>query len=198
MKVFVSAWVLLWLGNAALMAQNTTAEVKNKTVTPLTSTPADSVVMPRPRTSPVALAQHKSGDQYIRVVYGQPLKRGREIFGVLQPFGEVWRTGANEATEITFAKDVRINGKPLRAGTYTLFTIPNATQWTIIFNSDLGQWGAFSYNASKNVLTTEVATSTTKELYEAFTVKFEETRTGVDLLLIWDRTKVAIPVAFER
>ncbi len=192
MKLIASFLLLVSLVSASAVAQNTT-EPSSKMVTQI-----DSVVLPRPRTSPVALAQYKSGEKYIRVVYGQPLKRGREIFGVLEPFGQVWRTGANEATEITFTSDVRINGKPLRAGTYTLFSIPNASKWTIIFNSELGQWGAFSYNAAKNVLTTEVAASSVKEIYEAFTIKFEETRNGVDMQLIWDKTKVAVPIAFER
>lgn len=199
MKPFALIITLFWLGSIALLAQNTTiTESKSKSVTPFAGTPADSVVLPRPRTSPVAIAQYKSGDAYVRVVYGQPLKRGREIFGVLQPFGELWRTGANEATEITFTKDVRLGGKPLRAGTYTLFTIPNQNQWTIILNSELGQWGAFSYNAAKNILTTDVPSTTIKELYEAFTIKFDETKTGAELHLLWDKTKVTVPLLFEK
>ncbi len=194
MKSFAFILILFWLGTDLLLAQTTKAA--SKPATSLVATPTDSVVLPRPRTSPVAIAQYKSGDNYMRAVYGQPQKRGREVFGVMQPFGEVWRTGANEATEITFTKDVRFGGKLLRAGTYTLFTIPNSTKWTVILNSDLGQWGAFSYNASKNLLTTEVPVDTLKELYEAFTIKFEETKTGAALQLLWDKTKVAIPITF--
>src|SRR6476660_6493757 len=81
--------------------------------------------------SPKASAEGKG----VKVTYGQPSKKGREIFGKLVPFGQVWRTGANEASEITFNKDVTVGGKPVKAGTYTLFTIPKETEWTVILNS---------------------------------------------------------------
>ncbi len=135
---------------------------------------------------------------YIKAVYGQPLKRGREVFGALEPYGRVWRTGANEATEITTTKDLRIGGKTLKAGTYTLFTIPQKDKWKVLFNSDLGQWGAFKYDPAKDVLVTEVPVSQTPETYEAFTIRFDETRTGADMVLVWDKTRVAVPLTFSR
>jgi len=198
MKLLVFVSLVSGLYGQLLFAQSPTSELQSRATSPLKGAVRDSVVMPRPRTSPVAIAQYKSGDIYMRVIYGQPLKRGREIFGVMQPFGEVWRTGANEATEITLTKDIKFGGRPLRAGTYTLFTIPNADKWTIILNSELGQWGAFSYNAAKNVLTVDAGLQRSAEIYEAFTIKFEETKTGADLYLLWDKTKVVVPLTFDK
>jgi hypothetical protein len=91
--------------------------------------------------SPKMTAETKN----VKVTYGQPSKKGRVIFGDLVPYGEVWRTGANEATEITFSSDVVISGKTIKAGTYTLFTIPQKNTWTIILNSELKQWGSYGY-----------------------------------------------------
>src|SRR2546421_2697491 len=98
------------------------------------------------RKSPHDTVQTKN----IKVTYGRPYKKGREIFGGLEKYGRVWRTGADEATEISFAKDGTVGGKPVKAGTYTLFTIPGKDEWTIILNSQLGQMGAFSYDKYKN------------------------------------------------
>lgn len=85
----------------------------------------------------------------VKVSYGQPSKKGRAIFGGLEKYGKVWRAGANEATEITFTKDGTFGGKPVKAGTYTLFAIPNEQEWTIILNSELKQWGSFNYDKIK-------------------------------------------------
>ena len=195
MKAFLHLLVFL-CGVQQLAAQISAIEPKAKAA--VLTAAADSVVTPRPRTSAVAIAQYKAGEVYMRAVYGQPLRRGREIFGVLQPYGQLWRTGANEATEVTFTRDVRFGGKLLRAGTYTLFTVPDSTKWTVICNGDLGQWGAFGYNAAKNVLTVDVAPTTTREIYEAFTIRFDETKTGADMVLLWDKTRVAVPITFEK
>ena len=99
--------------------------------------------------SPEDIASYNSNGININVYYCQPSKKGRLIFGsgenALVPYGEIWRTGANEATEIEFSKAVKVNGKQLEAGRYTLFTIPDETSWTVIFNNELDQWGAFTY-----------------------------------------------------
>jgi len=96
--------------------------------------------------SPRAYAESKD----VKLNYGQPSKRGRVTFGELVPYGEVWRAGANEATEITFAKDATFGGKPIKAGTYTLFIRPQKDQWTVILNSQLKQWGSFKYDENKD------------------------------------------------
>lgn len=147
----------------------------------------------------MSVAKFKSNNIYIKVVYGQPYKKGRKVFGELEQYGKVWRTGANEATEITLTKDVKINGKPLKAGTYTLFSIPNPDKWTIIFNSELGQWGAYEYNPEKDVLSFDVPVGKTDGvIYEAFTIDLRETASGADMTLLWDTIKVAIPLSFDK
>ncbi|MEO7990424.1 MAG: DUF2911 domain-containing protein, partial [Chryseolinea sp.] len=91
--------------------------------------------------SPSATVTGKIGAANVKIVYCQPSARGRKIMGELVPFGEVWRTGANEATTIEFDKPVKIEGKDLAAGKYSLFTIPGEAEWTLIINKDSKQWG---------------------------------------------------------
>lgn len=149
------------------------------------------------RPSPTAIASVRYKDTYVKITYCQPRKRGREVFGKLVPFGEVWRTGANEATEITLTKDIFINGTLLLAGTYSLFTIPAQDQWIIILNKDLGQWGAYNYNSKMDVLRFErPIMQSGNEVVEAFTIQFDQRNSVADLLLLWDRTKISIPIQF--
>jgi hypothetical protein len=150
------------------------------------------------RPSPLAIAAVRYKDTYIKITYSQPRKRGREIFGKLVPFGEVWRTGANEATEITLTKDLFVKGTLLLAGTYSIFTIPGKETWTIIFNKDLGQWGSYNYTIKSDVLRIDVPLMQTNEneVFEAFTMQFDHRNSVADLLILWDRTKISIPIQF--
>ena len=106
-----------------------------------------------PRPSPGASLTQTVGVVDITIKYSRPGVKGRAIWGSLVPYDKVWRTGANEATTITFSDDVSINGQPLKKGTYALFTIPGQNEWQIVFNSQAEQWGAFNQDATKNVLT---------------------------------------------
>ena len=126
----------------------------------------------------------------VKVVYGRPLKKGREIFGSLVPFGKVWRTGANEATEIKFFKDVKFGGKDVKAGTYSLFTISGEKEWVIILNSDLDVWGDYSYKEGSDVIRTTVPVSNDGKSLEAFSIAFNDS----NLVLGWDKTRVEIPI----
>ncbi len=129
------------------------------------------------------------------VVYGAPSKKGREIFGGLVPYGEVWRTGANNATELTLKKDAKVGGVSVKAGTYTLFTIPKADgNWTVILNPTLGQWGAYGYDKIKDKDLPHIAVKAekAKEDVERFKMWFE----GSDLVLAWDKTSVKVPVKY--
>ena len=155
----------------------------------------DSIIKPQARNSPIVIANLKTTENnYIKCTYGQPLKKGREIFGNLVPYGKLWRTGANEATEITFTTNIQIGETALQAGTYTLFSIPNKDKWTIILNSELGQWGDFAFDASKNILTYEATVSSNTDVYEGFTIQFEDVNNGFNMLLLWDALKVTIPI----
>lgn len=153
------------------------------------------------RKSPIAIATttHEPSDTYIKIVYGQPYKNNREIFGDLVPYNEVWRTGANEATELTTTNNITFADKQLDAGTYSLFSIPQeGDHWTIILNSQLGQWGAFDYNADYDVFRVDVPTESTEKVTEAFTIRFADT-TGdsTSIIMDWNKTRVHIPITFS-
>jgi VCBS repeat-containing protein len=128
----------------------------------------------------------------IEITYGRPYKKNREIFGSLVKYGEVWRTGADEATQITFKKDATFGGKAIKAGTYTLFTIPTEGEWTVILNSQLKQWGAYDYtkNKDKDVLQVKVPSKKIASTVEQLTIIVE----GSNIVITWDQTMVTIPV----
>jgi len=132
-----------------------------------------------------------SENEHIKITYGQPSKRGRVIFGGLVPLDSVWRTGANEATEITFKHDAIFGGKKVKAGTYTLFTIPSKEYWEVILNKQLGQWGAYEYEKyrRRNVLRTKVPVYTLDQELEKFTIIVKKDAVSFE----WDRTGVAVP-----
>ena len=132
--------------------------------------------------------------KHVSVSYGRPNKKGRAIFGGLVPYGEVWRTGADEATEITFDQACNFGGKTVKPGTYTLFTKPGKGEWTVILNAKLGQWGAYEYENVKkqDVLTTSVPSKHLDKQVETFTISVKDD--GV--MLEWDDTGVMIPVKF--
>jgi hypothetical protein len=150
-----------------------------------------------PRSSPLSVIGMRYKDAYVKIVYSQPHKRGREIFGKLVPYGEVWRTGANEATEITLTKDLLINNQLLKAGTYSLFTIPEKEKWTIIINSDIGAWGAYNYNPKVDVMRFDVPVKGVDNvIYEPFTLQFDQKNELAELLMLWDNIKVSVPMKF--
>jgi hypothetical protein len=148
------------------------------------------------RPSPLAITSVRYKDHYVKITYSQPLKKGREIFGELVPFGKVWRTGANEATEITTTRDIQIESFLLKSGTYSLFTIPEKDNWTIIINSDVGLWGAYNYNEMKDVWRFNVPVQPADKMYEPFTIIFDHRNEVADLLMMWDKTKISIPIKF--
>jgi Protein of unknown function (DUF2911) len=144
-----------------------------------------------PRVSPKASLTQTIGLTDVTITYSRPSVKGRAIWGELVPYGKVWRTGANEATTIKFSDDVMINGQKLPAGTYSLHTIPDKDQWTVIFNNVADQWGSFNYDQTKDALRVTVKPET---------APFTESMTfGVDnvtpdsgtVVLRWE--KVAVP-----
>jgi Protein of unknown function (DUF2911) len=136
----------------------------------------------------------KAESANVTVAYGQPSKKGRVILGNLAPIGQVWRTGANEATEITFKKDGMFGGQAVKAGTYSLFTIPGEKEWTVILNSSLKQWGAYGYDKikDKDVLKVTVPTKTAQESAEKLTFTVSET----SLDFVWDTAAFSVPLKF--
>lgn len=151
--------------------------------------------------SPEEEVVFNQGDLRIKVFYNRPSKKGREIFGALVPYNEVWRTGANEATTFNTNKDLAIKGKTLRAGKYSLWTIPREATWTIIFNSEHGQWGVNSQgepnrNAELDVLQVDVHAVQQDQVFEQFTIAFEKTGEDAEMVLMWDTTLVSVPFTY--
>ena len=155
---------------------------------------SDSIIRPQPRSSQVIISSLNTPSCYLKATYGQPLKKNRLVFGGLVQYDRIWRTGANEATELTFTNDVIFAGMPLKAGTYTLFTKPNQKQWKIYLNSVLGQWGDFAYDSTKNVIDIGIASLKSENIYEGFTIAFVNKEKTVDMNLYWDDVKITIPI----
>lgn len=167
---------------------------------------------PSRRPSPLGWSRTTLGDTYVSVIYGRPYKRGRtNIFGTkesgaLVPFGERWRTGANEATEITVTGPVMVGGKPLAAGTYSISTTPGPDSWTVHFNSRLGLDGLGTFANNKftpvDMSPTDVLVVTAKVTHlpedkevDQFTIDLERTSSGAEMVLRWIRAEVRVPIA---
>lgn len=129
----------------------------------------------------------------ITISYSRPNTKGRKVFGELEPYGSVWRTGANKATVISFSEAVTLEGQPVPAGEYALFTIPGKSEWTIILNKTVNQWGAYEYKESDDFLRIKVKPSVAKEKTETFTIEFANVYpTKAQLQLSWENTVVSI------
>jgi len=145
------------------------------------------------RVSPNAAVSQTIGTTEVRITYGRPQVNGRTIFGDLVPYGDVWRTGANEATTISFSSDVTVEGEPLSAGTYSLYTIPGKDTWTIIFNNVANQWGT-DYDKSKDALRVQVSPESAPER-EMMTFFFENvTDTSGTCVLHWADVRVPVEI----
>lgn len=148
--------------------------------------------------SPEDTIEYTQGDLELSVFYNRPSVKGRSIFGGLIPFGEVWRTGANEATTFTTNQDIKVGGEKLAAGKYTLWTIPDQASWTIIFNGKQYGWGVgFDGKASRDpaadVLQVKAPTQSLDQLTELFTISLSEEGSPA-LVLVWEKTKVVVPI----
>ncbi len=151
--------------------------------------------------SPENSVVFQDGDLRITISYNRPFKKGRTIFGGLVPYGKTWRTGANEATVFETNKDLNLDGRTLPAGRYSLWTVPNESQWQVIFNTTIPAWGIDVMKdgqAARDPQGTEVVVevpvmSSPKEI-EQFTITIEKTADALELVLMWDRTVVAVPM----
>ncbi|MBY0535873.1 MAG: DUF2911 domain-containing protein [Chitinophagaceae bacterium] len=150
-----------------------------------------------PINYPVLKIQNKATDPLImRVCYSRPQKNGRTVFGELVEFGKVWRLGANEATEIELFRDVKIGTNKLKKGRYTVYAIPTVDKWTIIFNKETDIWGAFQYDAKKDVLRVDIKPEKSTENIEAFSMAFEKLGTGCQLVIGWDDVVAKLPFSW--
>ncbi len=174
-KVFTIAFI------ATVLAFSTNANAQD--FSGLDKSPMDAAAFP---------SSYKVNDKVVRITYSRPQLKGRALSDLAKP-GEVWRTGANEAAEITFYKDVNFGGTDIAAGTYSLFTIPGVDEWTVILNKNLNQWGAYSYNESADVARVKANASTGKSL-EEFSIAFKKADSGATMVMGWGKTRVTVPI----
>lgn len=131
----------------------------------------------------------------ISVDYGAPSVKGRTIWGDLVPYNKIWRTGANEATLLETNKDITINGETLAAGKYALFTIPGETEWTVIFNKEFDQWGAYEYKEQEDALRVQVTPSQSEEITEQMEFKLSQNESATVLEFLWEKLGLSLEVA---
>ncbi|MFV1987130.1 MAG: DUF2911 domain-containing protein [Gemmatimonadota bacterium] len=144
------------------------------------------------RASPLDHARAEIAGQQIEIQYGRPSMRGRTVFGGIVPWGEVWRTGANEATHLRVPADMTIGGETVPAGEYTLWTVPSEDGWTLVVNSETGQWGT-AYNADHDLVRVPMMTETLDEAVEVFTIRVTE-GDGSDgvIMMDWENTRASV------
>ncbi len=161
---------------------------------PLDKSPMDMCYYPV--DYPVLKIQHKSDAPLIaRVIYGRPQKNDRSIFGDLVPYDMIWRMGANEATEIEFFRDVKIDKNKVAKGRYTMYAIPSTDKWTIVLNKETDTWGAFGYDAKKDLIRTDVKVNTRPDIIDVFTICFEgKEKNKTNLMIGWDNKEVHLPI----
>jgi hypothetical protein len=149
-----------------------------------------------PEASPGATTEQTVGITEIKVVYHRPALNGRPIWGQLVPYNEPWRAGANENTTVTFSSDVKVGGKPLKAGTYGLHMIPTPKEWTIVFSNMSSAWGSFTYDQKEDALRVTVTPRTESTSEERLSYGFDDVADGkTTLVLRWE--KLAVPIAIE-
>lgn len=148
-----------------------------------------------PAGSPSVDINQAFSTSYIKLNYSRPAVKDRTVFGELIPFGEVWRTGANATTKVSFGEEVEVAGKMIKPGTYTLYSIPGKKEWKIILNTELENWGADGYDEKKNVLAVDLPVIKLKETQESFSLTVEDmTTNSANLVLAWADVKIEIPV----
>ncbi len=149
--------------------------------------------------SPQETVNYDKDGLKLEVVYCRPYKKGRLIFGTkeagaLQPFGQYWRLGANDATSLKLNRDVTFAGRPLKAGRYAVYAVPGEKTWQIGINSEANRWGKAEPDYSKDVLTVDVPVIYTDEVTEQLKINFEPTKTGANMVIRWENAMVVIPI----
>ena len=186
MKKYFLIAVFFWgITSGPAFAQDTTETTKDNdgpNFSKLDVSPMDVILFRGENNEPLA-----------RVIYSRPQMRDREIFGKLVPYGEVWRTGANEANEITFYEDMMVGDKTIKKGTYTLFTVPKEKEWTIVLNNSTNIWGAYDYHVEQDVARITVPVRTAKNPIEALSMAFEPVDNGAKLYIGWADKFVEVP-----
>jgi hypothetical protein len=155
-----------------------------------------AMMAPIPQLSRRDTIRTTIGGANFAITYSRPMKRGRVIFGEIVPWGEVWRTGANEATHFRTDKDLMIGGTAVPAGTYTLWTIPRPEGWTLIINKQTGQWGTM-YDPVQDLARIEMHDEAPLAREEQFTITLEPKDPGAVLRMKWDDREVWVPIEIK-
>jgi hypothetical protein len=161
---------------------------------PVDISPMDMIYFPA--DFPIQKMDGKAtGQPLARLIYSRPHRQGRQIFGNIVKWGEPWRLGANEATEIQLFQPATVQKKRVDRGVYVLYAIPYEDHWTIVFNSNLYTWG-LKFDLSKDVVKFDIPATTKNHMAEYFTAVFEKTTTGADLVLTWENREARLPLQF--
>ena len=134
----------------------------------------------------------------VRVVYSRPQRSGRTVFGQLVEYDQVWRMGANEATEIEFFRNVIFGGKPVPKGKYTLYSIPGTSKWTVILNKETDTWGSFIYDQKKDFVRIEVLPEKAPDTIDYFSLFFEKSEPGFNMIAEWENTMITVPISIPK
>jgi hypothetical protein len=162
---------------------------------PVTAQDTKAPALEFPMASPAATVKQRVGLTDIEIEYSRPGAKGRKILGGLVPYGEVWRTGANTATKVTFGSDVKLEGTPVPAGSYALYTIPGETEWTFILSKVTGQWGSYSYDKKDDLLRAKAKPAAIHDLQETMTISLEDVRDDrATLTITWEKTRVGVKI----
>lgn len=184
-----------FLASLLLLTASFVSNAQTKTI-PLDKSPLDVCYFPE--NYPMLKIQGKATEPLVaRVIYSRPGKADRVVFGELIAFGKLWRLGANEATEIEFFQNVKIGNDKVKKGRYTVYTIPEAGQWTLIFNKENDTWGSFAYDAKKDVAKITVPVQALTDSLEVFTIGMDKINNGFNLNIFWDKTKVSLPIYLQ-
>lgn len=184
-KIIILTLIALFsLQSNPMAAQDTTAQngQTGPNFAKLDASPMDLVIFKNAEDEAVA-----------RVIYSRPQKRDREVFGKLVPYGQVWRTGANEASELTLFRDMKVADVLVPAGTYTVYTIPNENEWTVILNNKVHTWGAYEYTDKEDRVRIKVPVKKSPTSIESFSMAFAPAENGANLLMGWDNSYVEVP-----
>ena len=154
-----------------------------------------SISFAQNRPSPAASATCDLGaGKTLKVDYSSPRMKGRKIYGGLVPYGEVWRTGANEATTFVTGADITVGGTKVPAGSYTIFTVPNADGWKLVISKGTGEWGTQYPGADKDLARIDMKVSKLPSPVENFTISFEKSATGCTMNIDWDTTRASVDI----
>jgi hypothetical protein len=186
--------LMLLIGIAGSISLTTNAQ--DRKMPPIDASPMDMAYYPVMYPY-VVKVKGEPGALVARVIYSRPQKKGRKIFGELESYGEIYRLGANEATEIEFFRPVTIGGRNIPKGRYTMYALLSEQKWTMIVNRETDIWGAFKYDQKKDVVRTDVPVTKLTTPVEPFSIVFEKADYGANLVVAWDTTSVSLPIRWS-